>query len=183
VTDLRDPRVGDPRGEPRHELPRRHHAMRKSSARGLPPVRDAPLAQQLEPVEGERRLSTGAHEPLAPLVVLRGDANGTVDIEPIAGRREAALLVVEVRVGVGLRFRGACEESPSGEREDRAVKKSTTPVLPGTPRGTPRVVRGAASAGRAFFSVYCGCIGGTERVPHHGDRYPCPTRSIIAGRE
>jgi hypothetical protein len=53
---------------------------------------------------------------------------------------------------------------------------------PETSGGRP-LVRGAASTGRAFFSVYYGCIGGTERVPHHGDGYPCPTRSIIAGRE
>ncbi|XYH99429.1 hypothetical protein ACMHYB_06550 [Sorangium sp. So ce1128] len=39
-------------------------------------------------------------EPLAALIVARRDAHGAVYVEPVARRREAALLALEIRVGV-----------------------------------------------------------------------------------
>jgi hypothetical protein len=69
----------------------------------------APLARDLEHV---------AHETLAPDIVVRGDAHGTVDVEPVACRRQAPLTALEVSVlRIVRRSRRPREECSSRERE------------------------------------------------------------------
>jgi hypothetical protein len=71
--------------------------------------------------ERERRAGTITHEPLATLVVAGCDAHRTVDVEPVACRREAALLAVEIRVGVLFGLKRSREASGSEYEARRPV--------------------------------------------------------------
>jgi len=60
-----------------------------SLARHLQQVRDPPIAQHLDPIERERRPRKGAHQALATFIVVGREAHGAMDVEPVAGRRQA----------------------------------------------------------------------------------------------
>jgi hypothetical protein len=85
--------------------------------RDLEQIRDPPLAQHLDPIERERRPRAGTHETLATDIVVGREAHGTVNIEPVARRREAPLAPLEVpvfRIGQGKSLDGECR--PDSER-------------------------------------------------------------------
>jgi hypothetical protein len=67
-------------------------------ARDLEQVRDPPIAQHLEASERERRPRAVAREALAAEIIVGYNADRSMNIEPVARRREAPLAALKVCV-------------------------------------------------------------------------------------